>query len=563
MSTPIPKVVETYLRMIETDKPHRFCRRQHALAAYVRGVFRDEELRVDEERLRRYLSLAQYFPYRGGLMPWQEFCLALEDCTYSADGSPRWRTAFHLLGRGAGKDGTIAFDAFCLTSPYNPEERYDVDICANNEEQAMTPVLDIVGALETPRWEGKLRKHYRHTKEIVAGIRNKGRIRGRTNNPKGRDGMRSGKVVFNEVHAFQNYDNIKVFTTGLGKVGDPRIAIWTSNGDVSDGPLDDYLARSDRILFEGERDDGFLPFVCTIDSHDAAGAAEELADEENWYKANPSLAYFPQLLAEIRDEYRDWLAHPEQNGDFLTKRMGIRAGWREVSVTDYEKILATRQPLVIANGWSCTVGIDYAELSDWASVDFHFRRGDDRFDLSRSWICLQSKTLPRIRAPWQDWAKAGHLVPVEDVSIPPYLIAEYIKTLGKQYNIRMLGLDGYRWALMADALRGAGWDAQDRTRVKLVRPSDIMQVEPVIQECFDRGRFHWGDCPPLRWATNNTKRMRSAKRFGVETGNYIYAKIEPKSRKTDPFMALVAAMCCESALGSGAPARTPMAAIRL
>ena len=50
--------------------------------------------------------------------------------------------------------------------------------------------------------------------------------------------------------------------------------------------------------------------------------------------ANPSLAYSPHLQQEIADEYSDWQKNPEQNGDFLTKRMGLRAGQLEISVTD-------------------------------------------------------------------------------------------------------------------------------------------------------------------------------------------------------------------------------------
>ena len=86
----------------------------------------------------------------------------------------------------------------------------------------------------------------------------------------------------------------------------------------------------------------------------------------------------------------------------------------------------------------------------------------------------------------------------------------------------------------------------------------------MIQECFDRGYFCWGDNPCLRWAVNNTKRVRSSKKLGVDTGNYIYAKIEGKSRKTDMFMALVAAMTAETVLGGGQTTFLPaIGAIRL
>lgn len=94
------------------------------------------------------------------------------------------------------------------------------------------------GSAGNPKWEAKLSRFYYHTKEVLQGRKNLGEVKGRTNNPKGRDGMRSGAVIFNEVHQYQNYDNIKVFITGQGKVAEPRVgflrptamyrtALWT------------------------------------------------------------------------------------------------------------------------------------------------------------------------------------------------------------------------------------------------------------------------------------------------------------------------------------------------
>ena len=549
MSCNLPPEICRSLESVAADTP-RACPEQHALCAYIRRCFADEDIRVDTEQLAKYLGLIRYFPFER-LFPWEEFLLALWDCTYKPDGTPRWKTLLCMVGRGAGKDGFIAFDGACSISPYNPVGHYNVDICANNEEQAVTPVKDLAEVLESPKYEKKLKRHYYHTKELIQGRKNKGVMKGRTNNPKGRDGMRSGKVVFNEVHAFENYDNIKVFITGQGKVAQPRVGIFTSNGEVSDGPLDDYLARGRRILFEGEPDNGFLPFICCL------GSREQVHDQENWYMANPSLFYLPHLRKEIEDEYREWVDHPEQNGDFLTKRMGLRAGQKEISVTDYEKVKATNRPLPDLTGWSCTVGLDYAELSDWAAVNYHFRRGAERYDVNHTWICAQSRTLPRVKAPWRDWADRKLVTVVDDVSIHPDLLAADIQDMARRCHVRMMAMDHYRWTLVSESMKKIGFDAGDKKRVKLVRPSDIMMVDPVIQECFDRQLFTWGDQPHLRWAVNNTKRVRRSKKMGVDTGNFIYAKIEGKSRKTDPFMALVASMTIESALGEGAPVSAP------
>ena len=548
MSCKLPPEILEYIELVESDSP-KACPEQHALVAHIRKCFEAEDLTVDLSQLEKYMGLQKYFPF--DLFPWQKFLIGLWDCTYTADGMPRWDTVFGMVARGAGKDGLIAYDSACSISPYCESARYDVDICANDEEQATRPVKDLLEVLESPKWESKLNKHYYHTKELIQGRKNKGVMKGRTNNPKGRDGMRSGKIIFNEVHQYQTYDNIKVFITGQGKVKNPRAGYFTSNGHVNDGPLDDKLAQGRRILFENEPDNGFLPFICCLPSVDM------VHDPENWHMANPSLQYLPALLKQTEKEYRDWKERPEENGDFLAKRMGLRAGFTEVSVTDYEKVLATNRELPELKGWSCTVGIDYAELSDWAAVNLHFRKGEQRFDLNHAWVCAQSKTLPRVKAPWKEWAKQGHLTVVQDVSIHPDLLSQYIAQAMRKYNVKMLAMDHHRWTLVSESLKKIGFDANDKSRVKLVRPSDIMRLEPLIQECFDRQQFTWGDCPPLRWAVNNTKRVRSSRQAGVDTGNFIYAKIEAKSRKTDPFMALVASMTVEDVLGNGQPTRIP------
>lgn len=555
MSCKIPAEILQYIELVEADTP-RACPEQHALVALIRRVFETEDIWVDIELLGKYIGLEKYFSWR--LLPWEKFLTGLWNCTFRADGLPRWKTVFCEVGRGAGKDGFIAFDGACMLSPYNPVDHYNVDICANNEEQAVTPVKDLAEVLETPKHEVKLKKHYYHTKELVQGRKNKGVMKGRTNNPSGRDGMRSGKIIFNEVHQYENYNNIKVFRTGLGKVRHPREGFFTSNGDVSDGPLDDLIERSMRILFEGEADDGFLPFICRLPSTDA------VHDPENWYMANPSLFYFPHLLEEIRGEYRDWCQRPEENGDFLTKRMGIRTSAKDVVVTEYAKIKQTNTPLPDLRRRSCTVGIDYAELSDWAAVNLHFRIGEKRYDINHAWVCQHSKTLPRVRAPWQKWAEEGYITVVDEESIHPDLLAAYIREAGKLYDIKKLAADHFRWTLLADSMKAIGFDVSDKKRTKRIRPSDIMQTDPVIQHCFDRGLFCWGNVPHLRWAVNNTKRVRFGRKQGEDIGNFTYAKIEAKSRKTDPFMALVASMAIEDVLGTGEEAKLPpIGAIKL
>ena len=555
----IPPEVLGYLDQVEHGL-FLVCDEQKALAAHVRQCFETEDIFVDENQLRHYLSLEKYFPFQ--LFPWEKFLTALWDCTYWRDSVlPRWPNLFAMIGRGSGKDGYISFSSMCSISPYCEVLRYDVDICANLEEQAMRPVADLVEIL-TNQLDTKKRKildrHFYHTKQVVQGRKNRGSVRGRTNNPKSRDGMRTGKAIFNEIHQYESYSNITVFRTGQGKVAHPRIGYFSSNGTISDGPLDDLIARSMRILFEGEKDRGFLPFIWRLKTKD------QVNDPKNWYMANPSLQYIESLYQETKAEYEDWLENPEENPDFLTKRMGLRSLAKDIAVTEYENIKVTNRPMPDLRGWACVAGIDYAELSDWAAVNLHFRLGDARYDLNHAWICTRSKTLHRVRVPWQDWAQKGYITVVDDVSIHPDLLSGWIVSHASLYHILGMAIDNFRWTLVSPSFQKIGFDTSSRKNVKLIRPSDIMIVDPVIQDCFDRGLFTWGDVPHLRWAVNNTKRVRASRKVGVDTGNFIYAKIEAKSRKTDPFMALVASMVIEPLLGAGSlPLSVPPSAIIL
>ena len=52
------------------------------------------------------------------------------------------------------------------------------------------------------------------------------------------------------------------------------------------------------------------------------------------------------------------------------------------------------------------------------------------------------------------------------------------------YSIKMMAIDDFRYALLAQYLKGIGFDAKAYKNLKLVRPSDIMKVAPVIDSCF-------------------------------------------------------------------------------
>lgn len=539
----LPIFCKEYFDLMDANEDE-FCIEQWQLRSMVERAFQNERLIVDLELYEHYIGLGKYLGFGRGY-EWERYCIGCYLCTFKEeDGLPRWDDGLFFMGRGAGKDGLISWMSLCLISPYNPIENYDVDICAFNEDQALRPVLDIHDALE--KEPKKFKKFFKWTREKIRGIKNKGYIKGHTNNAKGKDGLRSGAVFLNEIHTYENYDNINVFTTGLGKKPHPRTGYFTTNGDVPDGPLDNMLDDAKDVLKNGHNDNGHFYFICRLNSKD------EVHDELNWRKANPSLRYKPSLLVEMRKEYNKWLKAPQTLAAFMTKRMNIRQTKESMPVASWEDIKATNKELIDLKGWSCTCGIDFSKTNDWMAVDLHFKQDEIRYDINHAWICMQSTELWRLKCPYKEWANECYVTLVDEPEISPKLVSEYLSQMMNDYVIEGVAMDSYRFEILKDELNKLGFSYENKN-IKLVRNSDIMKVVPIIVRCFLNHFFVWGEQPCLRWATNNSKLVPAKKSMmaadgELDMGNYLIGKIEPKARKTDPFMALVASMTIEDML---------------
>lgn len=517
--------ITTYLDMVEHDDEYPVCKEQKMLGNFVKNVFGTENLSINHEQLSKYLGYQKYFPYK--LFEWEIFMFALHNCVYREDGLLRFPEAFLYMGRGGGKNGYLSFEDFCLLTPVNGVKDYHIDIFANSEDQAKTSFTDVYNVME--RNERKLQKFFKWNLEVITSKQTGSQLRFRTSNAKTKDGGRPGKVDFDEFHAYENYDVVRVAKTGLGKKEFPRSTIITTDGDVRDGPLDHMLARSKQILQGAIPDNGLLPFICKLDKK------EEVGEERNWYKANPSLRYFPNLMDELRREYADYKMDNIGNAAFMTKRMNIPQGSMETEVTAWENIVACSRPAKREpDVW--VAGMDFARTTDFVAVVLFGLAGDEWVWQQHTWVCSQCKDLSRIKFPIQDAVERGLITWVEDVEIPPELPAKWLSEQMAGKRVIGVAIDDYRFGIMKKALEGVGFVAGKDGNILQVKGRNIMQIAPRLIAKLNRQQVAFGDDALMRWYINNTKQLLDTR------GNITFGKIEPKTRKTDGFMAAVAAV---------------------
>lgn len=522
----IPKEIGEYPRMVLDGEIHT-CVWQQKLMELVSDCFEKEDLFFNVKQFETYMTYEKYFPYR--LFPWERFVFGLHCCTYRADGTPRWPTLLLYLGRGTGKNGYLSFEDFCLLTAANGIMQYHIDTFATSEDQAKTTFEELHDILEsTP----KLKHFFYWNKEEIINLQTKSRYRYRTGNAKTKDSGRQGKIDYDEVHQYQNYDLINVGNSGMGKKPHPRRTITSSDGWVREGPLDDYKQQGKDILNRLYDDNGMLPFLCCIESQ------EEIDMPEMWEKANPSLRYMPNLMAEMQRQYADYKRQSSGNLEFPTKRLNFPIESKEQRVTDYKNLLASKQATTYYAGQEAVAAMDFASRRDFAVVGHLTRQGDLLQWREHGFILKSNPDLERIRAPLLEWAQKGLLTFVEGVEISPELLINWLIAEQEEQGLTYVAaaVDYFRYGIVKKSLDTMGFESGRDGNLKLVRPSDLMMIAPEIMSVLDNQRLACGDDPFFRWCANNVGITQDKK------GNLVFEKIEAKSRKTDGFMAFAAAM---------------------
>lgn len=530
-----------YLDMILNHKVHHCREQEQMLQNMLLPVLARDDVWFDEAAVTEGLKLQKYFPYQ--LIPWEIFLFAvIVGIRFRETKEIYFDEIRIIVGRGNGKNGFIDFLAFYFISPAHGIRGYDVDLLANSESQAKTSFMDLFNLITEPAEQSHHRAlgaNFHATLTAIEGVKTKSSIRYNTSSKRGKDSKRTGCLILDETHEYQDFSNINTLRSGIGKRPNSRIIEISTNGHVRGAVFDRRRQQDADLLSFYNPDNRTFVFWCRIE------AEGEWEHPDCWIKANPSLAFFPTLVSQIAKEVHEMPYNQEYYPEFMAKRMNFPVGNKDLEVATWEDICATNQPVPDLTGHPCVGGIDYAKTNDFIGCCLRFRVEKRNYVIQHTFICSQSRDLPGIKAPLREWAEAGDVEFVNDVEVPPELVADWFAQMGQRYQIKIIAIDSFRYSLLSHALRKVGFDAKERKTIWLVRPSDIQKVFPVVNSAFVTHFIAIGDCPVFRWAANNTKKEKIGQ-------NWQYAKIEPNYRKTDTFMAFAATFAVDHFLPEAA-----------
>lgn len=499
-----------------------------------KSVLNNDHLFFNEEKIDDYIKFTEkwFFP----TVMYQRFLAAFVFLYDSTTNDVYYDEHFWVVGRGAGKNGTISSLAAYLVSPLNNIAGYNGSIVANSEDQAKTSITEIYNVVQA---NSLLSGAFKANKSQIESKETHSVVTYQTSNGKTKDGLRDGFDVFDEIHMYPDDSGVAVYESGLGKVPESRQFEIGSDGYVRDG----YLDQKKEIALQTMRGelppDTMFPFWCKLDDE------SEVDNEAMWEKANPMLSkpltgYGKTLFRKIRKQYLKMQSQPSMREEFLTKRMDLPLKDPEKSVAPYEQIKATNRliPYDKLAGREAIGSLDFASMRDFAACGLTFKIDGQVYFVSHQFARKQfvdkyygysanPADRPHNVPPISDWEDQGLLTIVNTATIDPRVVVNWFTDMRDKYLIEKVVLDNFR----ADLLRKFFEDANFEVDV-IKNPTAIDGLlAPRIEDGFAAQKFVWGNNPLLRWNTQNVLVTVDAR------GNKKYGKKEERRRKTDGFKA--------------------------
>jgi phage terminase large subunit-like protein len=508
------------------------CIEQKQLMEFIRWKLDQPGVVIDSEAIEKSVEVpAKYFPFE--LFAWERFCNAFIYGVRYDDGSLMFDRYLLLIGRGAGKNGYISHNSFYMQTSHHGIDNYDIDIVATSETQAKTSFEDVYNVLEKPAHAKKMKKVFYKSKTLIQHRKTKSKLEYNTSNARTKDGKRSGAVIFDEIHEYDNYGNVKVYTSGLGKKKDPRTFYITTDGYVRGGVLDDLKEEARMVLNKELPKSTLFPFICKLDK------AEEVDDEAMWEKSNPSYRFNKNLQHEMKKEYHDMQLNAALRIEFMTKRMNTPVEDARKEVATYEDRLATNQPVPELKSFEAIGGLDYAQIRDFCSVGLLIKAEGKRYWLHHTFMHHTAPLTQDINPDIISLAKEkGLLTVVYDKSIGADHVVNWFINMAKIYRIKKVCMDSHRAAILKEKFEEAGFE------IDIVRRGHITHsiLSPLVDEMFIKHTIVFGDDPLMRWYVGNVYKEEH------NNGNIEYKKIDKEKRKTDGFYAFLHALNRDSEL---------------
>lgn len=431
------------------------------------------------------------------LMPWQEQIIRDIFGVVDAKGNRQFRTAFIEIPKKNGKSELAAGVALYLLYADN-EPAAEVYGAAADRQQASI-VFDVARRMvDMSPALAKRSKLLPSTKRIV-NYSNAGFYQVLSAEVGTKHGLNVSGLVFDEVHTQPNRHLYDVLTKGSGDTREqPLYFLITTAGTDRESICYELHCKAQEILKGNKIDHTFYPVVYGLADN------EDWTDEDNWYKANPSLGQTIQI-ERVREAFNEAIDNPAEENVFkqLRLNMWVSSLTRFIpeQIYDLGNIPIDMKSL---EGRDCYGGLDLSSTGDITAFVLMFPPRDDTEKyIMLPFFWIPSDTIPlrvrRASVQYDVWQRQGYLNATEGNVIHYGFIEQFIYNLGQIYHIREIAFDRWGATQVTQDLEGMGFTV-------VPFGQGYKDMSPPTKEFYKllmEGRIQHGGNPIMRWMAGN------------------------------------------------------------
>lgn len=461
------------------------------------------------------------------LLPWQREVIDDVYDTVNEDGSRRYKYAYLEIAKKNGKTELIG--ALAVYHLFNDAPGGQIYCCAADREQASLVYMACKSKIEQDPYLEKM-FHIVDSKKTIENCETGTFLKVLSAESYTKHGLNPTVIIFDELHAQPNRDLWDVMTFGSGASRKEQL-VWiiTTAGDDPDRKSIGWEQHEyARKVASGEIEDP--TYYAKIYGYEG----DDIYNEENWYKANPSLGVTIDI-ENVREEAIKAKNSPANEKLFRWLRLNQwvqlkRVSWLPITLWDATEANFTLNDM---RGRDCYIGVDLSSTTDLTGLALLFPGDPWRFCL-QAFIPIDNiaEREKRDHVPFSQWITEGYVIPTQGAVVDFEFLANHLTALSRMFNVKYFCADPYKLNYLRQ------WMPLERADKFVDVKQTIAGMSPAMQELERKlraGEIEHEYNPMGRWCFGNV--IVSA------DGNENIKPMKNKSfDRIDPIDALIDAM---------------------
>ena len=389
------------------------------------------------------------------LLPWQEQIVRDIFGIVKKDGTRQFKQAYIEIPKKNGKSELAAAIALYMLYADN-EPSAEVYGAAADRQQASI-VFDVAKRMVEMQNTLLKRSKIKMSSKRLINYDNSGFYQVLSADVVTKHGLNISALVFDELHTQPNRNLYDVLTKGSGDAREQPLYFYITTAGVNRNSICYELHQKAKAIIDGKKNDPtFYPVIYGLELDD------DWHNEENWFKANPSLGQTIKL-ENIREAYQEALSNLAEEKIFRQLRLNtwVSGNTRWMRMEDWDKC-AFPVNIEELKGRTCYAGLDLSSSTDITAFVLVFPPidEDDKYQIvPYFWIPEDTIDL-RVRrdhVPYDIWKGKGTIMSTEGNVIHYGFIEKFIEELGTIFNIKEIAFDRWGAVQMTQNLESMGF----------------------------------------------------------------------------------------------------------